>query len=771
MTGRGDRAAAAGDAAAVRTRIALAMLADELARDGPCLLGGVRLLPHQRAAVGRLERALREHGGALLADEVGLGKTYVALALAAQARAPLVVAPAALAPMWAEALRRSGLRVPLVGTERLSRSGGCTERGDHDLVIVDEAHHFRNPRTRRWGALAGLARGARLLLLSASPVHNRRADLVALLALFLGSRAGSLDEAGLAGHVVRRDHAALRRASDDEASRDDVPRVPVVRPTVWLHVPSQEAVLERILALPPPVPPADGGDGGPLVAWTLLRQWSSSVGALQAALRRRLQRGEALLAALEAGSHPTAAELRGWLLGDDAVQLAFPELLPHHDAGAGALCEAVRLHRDAVRALLHELREADDEPRAALLRQLRRRHAGERIVAFSQYADTVAALWRTLRRDPGVCALGASGAQVAGGALGRQEALHRFAPLAHGREPPPRAERIDLLLATDLLSEGMNLQDACVVVHLDLPWTPARLEQRVGRVARLGAPHAEVTVYAVAPPARAESLLGVERRLRRKWATAARAVGVSGIIAPAWSDGAAGPAIPPVPAEPSSAVGCEERLRAVLRGWLALDGIGAGRPVRRAECLAAAVQSMPPLDRAGAIVLAHVGAQPHLLAVGLDRGTASDAAAALLALAERVTGVEVPSDDALVVRARRIAAAWMERHASHRLVASVGPDTARLQRRLLSRLARVGRSAPLHERARLAPLLVGARRALAVRHDAGTERVLQELADAPLADEAWLRAVGEFGSLHADRPSASDDEWGIDAVLLIDCAV
>src|SRR5688572_10824059 len=81
------------------------------------------------------------------------------------------------------------------------------------------------------------------------------------------------------------------------------------------------------------------------------------------------------------------------------------------------------------------------------------------------------------------------------------------------RTPRVRAERIDLLLSTDVLSEGVGLQDASVVVHLDLPWTPARLEQRTGRIARLGSRHATVAVYAIAPPASAEAPLDVERRL------------------------------------------------------------------------------------------------------------------------------------------------------------------------------------------------------------------------------------------------------------------
>ena len=101
-----------------------------------------------------------------------------------------------------------------------------------------------------------------------------------------------------------------------------------------------------------------------------------------------------------------------------------------------------------------------------------------------------------------------------------------------GARGAARAERIDLLITTDLLSEGLNLQEASVIVHLDLPWNPARLDQRVGRALRLGSRHEAVTVYSIAPPASAERLLRIETRLRDKLSVAQRTIGVAGRILP-----------------------------------------------------------------------------------------------------------------------------------------------------------------------------------------------------------------------------------------------
>jgi len=73
-----------------------------------------------------------------------------------------------------------------------------------------------------------------------------------------------------------------------------------------------------------------------------------------------------------------------------------------------------------------------------------------------------------------------------------------------------------VLIATDLLSEGLNLQDAQRVVHYDLPWSPARLAQRVGRIDRLGSPHDSITTVTFLPPAPLARALAMEERLARK---------------------------------------------------------------------------------------------------------------------------------------------------------------------------------------------------------------------------------------------------------------
>ncbi|HEX5830964.1 MAG TPA: DEAD/DEAH box helicase [Gemmatimonadaceae bacterium] len=724
--------------ALARRRIALGVLGTD---EGDAHLGEVRLLPHQRDAVRRLGSMLRDDGGAVLADATGLGKTFVALALARAHHAPVVVAPAALRATWADAACRAGLTIPFISVERLSRAP-IAELAP-DLVVVDEAHHCRNAATRRWRHLAQLARDAAVLLLSATPLHNAPEDLRALLALFLGSRARGLDAAALARHVVRRTIA-------DVALPEPLPRA---SDPVELPLRADARVLAQLLALPPPVPPAGGGDGGALVALGLARLWCSSDGALRAALRRRLQRAAALEDALAAGGYPDATALRGWLAGDDAVQLALPLgeqviAVPHE------LLEAVRQHANGVRAVLHGplATSGRDAARARQLRELRRRHAGAKIVVFSQFADSIAALRRELAREPGVAALTRRGAAVAGGALSRAEALARFAPVAAGRAPPRSAERIELLLATDLLSEGVNLQDAQVVVHLDLPWTPARLEQRLGRVRRLGSRHDEVFSYVCRPPVSGERLLRLEQRLRRKLRDAARHVGTAGTILPRLQVAAGRTSSAPPEADAA--------VRHVLARWRAMDVDACHSPAADDAPLVAAVRAA----RAGFVALARTGGEPRLVAG--SRGAVRDHPSAVLRALRAAEGEPAPVDARLAERAIVRVRAWLASERGRSLLAPAAGGGA-TRRRLLTRISQVAHRAPRHRRRAVSALVTAARRAAEVHAGAGAERELAELVGASLDDEAWLRAVAAFADARAARTASAGGDGAARLEVLV----
>ena len=709
----------------VRSVIARTMLGDQTTIGET--IGGVTLRPHQRAAAARLAALISTNGGALLAEPVGLGKTYTSLAVAARSGLPITIAmPASLRDMWREALERCGMSATVVTHEALSR--GVTLPANHGFVIIDEAHRLRSPATRRYAALADLCRQARVLLVTATPVQNRRWDLAAQLALYAGRRAWQMSDDELAEHVVRGASTEMRGLP-----RLDGPH--------RLTLSTPDECLDDLLALPPPIPARDETVVVALLTYGLVHQWTSSRAALVSSLERRRARGLALLNAIDSGREPTRAELSAWTHAGDAMQLAFPELVTAEaaptDIDSNALSRTLDRHVAAIESLLRRLRDSPDpdDERAETLRRIRAAHPGERIIAFCHYAETVNALRSRLARDAGVAALTANGARIASGRVSRETVLAQLTPRSDAAREAGAANRIDLLIATDLLSEGLNLQRASVVVHLDLPWNPARLDQRVGRVRRLGSRHEAVTVYVLAPPVAADRLLRVEERLREKLSVAQRTVGIAGRILPS----PVGTSAPERGlAEQTSAV------HARLREWIASGDVEPG-PLQPNVAIVAAVEC----DIEGVLALVRGDDGPRLIAnIGSGITTTTDAIARALAAAE---GRESAVDADAVVPALRQIEGWLAARRGASTIDLQAAAAARLRRAALTRVARALARAPRHQRALLAPLADTARAIATAPLAEGAERILETLVHAELPDEAWLRSIATFGELNA-RP-------------------
>jgi superfamily II DNA or RNA helicase len=501
------------DHASVRRRIAQAYL------ESPAITatqGSVQLAAHQVEAASRVQTLLAQFGGAVLADATGLGKTFVALAVARLHHRTLIVAPAGLRGMWRESLGRTGVIADVESYESLSR--GCRLERPPALLVLDEAHHARNPATRRYAAIADLSWGANVLLLTATPVHNRRRDLRALLALFLGSRAERMSDEEVLRIIVRRTSSVAGE------------RMPVVRKPLWLEVPRDPDTLRYLVGLPPAVAASDGAPAHALLVLGLIRAWSSSEAALRAALRRRLRRAASLELALESGHLPDRRELAAWPIVDESIQLGFPELLlagSDQPIDVERIRSLLREHVEGVRAILRCLDRhagAADEARATALGVLRQRYPMVPVVAFSQFAETAVATYRRSVHLGGVALVTGRGARIASGPISVDEIVRAFDSVESRRSA---AMPLSFLVSTDVLSEGLSLRRAGVLVHLDLPWTMARLEQRVGRLRRLGSAHESIAVYAIGPPVSARELMPVVRALQRKARVSSSMVGDS----------------------------------------------------------------------------------------------------------------------------------------------------------------------------------------------------------------------------------------------------
>jgi superfamily II DNA or RNA helicase len=456
----------------------------------PTQLGQITLAPHQRDAVTRLLTLLQRYAGALLADDVGLGKTFVALGVAQHYQRPVIIAPAALRPHWRAATQRTGQQLPILSLQQLSNTPHNTTR-QPDLVVIDEAHHLRNPATKRYAHVAQLCANAHTLLVSATPIHNSRNDLEHLFALFLAPTTKPHTAQQL---IVRRTSIAATAPHTPSAR----PRVSAMRDLPAIPSDHTSTITQQIAALPLPTTHA----ATTLVHLGLLRHWTSSASALLTALRTLRTRLSAIDHALAIGAPTDPRTIARQLAGPDTLQLDLlatleqPDTHTHHARPIDR--EAVQRAAAAVEALRRHvatLAPAHDTARTHQLLALRDLHAPAPIIAFSQFASTIRAFGRLLQHTPGIATICGQHARIASGPISRTTLLQLLAPRAHHTTPPPPRLHLSLLLTTDALSEGLDLSDAVAVVHLDLPWTDTRLAQRLGRIARLGSPHTTVAQY------------------------------------------------------------------------------------------------------------------------------------------------------------------------------------------------------------------------------------------------------------------------------------
>jgi superfamily II DNA or RNA helicase len=490
----------------------------------------VSTLAHQASLVRHVLTTPALHR-VLIADEVGLGKTIEAalivkeLADADPGLRVLYLAPAGLVRNVHRELHRVGLRFRcwIAGAERDARLTdplvlASIHRAVHpahfdgffapglrwDAIIVDECHHLSDwgPQggkpTRKYKLVQELVRHspeARVILMTGTPHQGHQARFENLVRLL---RRGNEPPEAIAGRVIYR-------TKDDVRDWDGAPLFPGrhVHPPIVVELGhAHRAWLEKIHQVFEPE------CGGPPVGTARRRarswrcgqalQWAtSSVEAgLGFLIRQALRAGWTLdsvplvdaLAAIRPyrGGAPdepveslfrrmaTDVERRRRRHGDDLDDLDDAEDLDgddhddadSHDGGADPALLAMVL-RDGVR-LLHELGDAKWE---RIRRSVLDCVPGDKVVLFAQPVETVTALARYLERIDG---------RKPAIVIGNQPESVREAEVAAFRRPDgPR-----FLVSSRAGGEGFNLQVAHVLVHVDVPWNPMELEQRVGRVHR-----------------------------------------------------------------------------------------------------------------------------------------------------------------------------------------------------------------------------------------------------------------------------------------------
>jgi SNF2 family DNA or RNA helicase len=457
------------------------------------------LADHQQAAVERAIHLLESRGGLILADEPGLGKSFIAAEVMRRLAIDTeLIVPASLLPQWNDTLQRFGVTARVMTHDGIV-SDAFTASPRRRLVVVDEAHAFRNPRTQRYAALARRSVAARLLLVTATPICNSVTDFEALVRLFarddilrgcgIPSIEAAFDrrdratiEAIVAELVIRRDRSVLPSELRFGELRRIVVRHPVpAAPEIDLltfPLVGENALLRRFL----------------------YRRLESSEAALIESVRRQLRFYVRVRSAMAAGRVLPKREYRR-AFSHEEDQERFQEVLfwdlfaPAGEVDPGE----IRRETELLESLLARLRALPSVKRAMLTELV----AAERdpMLVFTGSAATARDLHGELdqiRR----CGLITSRERA------RSAVLHAFI-----------GGKLDLIVSTDATAEGLNLQRAGVVVHYDIPWNPMRLDQRNGRAYRIGQTRAAVQAVYFLPESRTTRVVETvarKNRLRRQ---------------------------------------------------------------------------------------------------------------------------------------------------------------------------------------------------------------------------------------------------------------
>ncbi len=443
------------------------------------------------------------------------------------------------------------------------------------LILVDEAHALRNEDTSWYRAMERLLGGKskQVVLLTATPINNGLWDLynmVMLFArhdrafsaigldsvrnLFIEAGANERDPENLSPDVlypladavsVRRDRVFIERNYQGATFPDGTP-VRFPKPSLRTHRYDLDAahpglfesIADEIDALTmaryrPSAFDLVGEEESAeaqlagLLKSGLLKRFESCWWACLASVERMLSAHDAFLFAWEQDEVLSREELRA-AAAEDVDEAGLASWLDERLEGDGRrqsgdfdpeFGPAVAADRERLGAIRDELLELGqgEDPKLALLAELLEDSRAEKIAVFSTFGATVRYLAENLPERIG----GRERVVVIGSETTPDErtaALSRFAPdtiVEAGYEPPDG--EVDLLLSTDVLSEGQNLQQAQAVISYDMPWNPQRVVQRNGRVIRLRSPHEEVFLTTMLPkPGELERLLWLEARIQGK---------------------------------------------------------------------------------------------------------------------------------------------------------------------------------------------------------------------------------------------------------------
>lgn len=413
-------------------------------------LQGIEPLPHQIDVTRRVIQEMR--GRAILADEVGLGKTIEAGLILKEylirglAKKVLILVPSSLVLQWTRELNQK-FQIPAVAQKKvwmwekydiIVASMDTAKRDPHreiilqqpyDLLIVDEAHKLKNRRTKNWQFISELQKKY-CLLLTATPVQNEMEELYNLVTLLKPGQLGN--EANFNKDYV----AGKRTAKNEEQLKAEISRVLIRNRRKDSNLPLTKRIVQTI-----PIHLSDAERALYDGVSQFVRDRYSSAADVKSML-------SLLVLQKEVCSSRDAVFLTLFKLFQKGNHTEIPPEVQH---------------------LIHLLRAVHTSAKVEAAVDLISR-IDDKVIVFTEYRATQEMLIR---------ALAAKGIQAIAyrGGFNRNKKdwmMELF------------QKRAKVMVATEAGGEGINLQFCHHIINYDMPWNPMRVEQRIGRVHRLG---------------------------------------------------------------------------------------------------------------------------------------------------------------------------------------------------------------------------------------------------------------------------------------------
>lgn len=568
---------------------------------------GYKPYDYQLSAVAQAVATCEDHGGVILADVVGLGKTVIAsLTAKALGKRGIVICPPHLVgdeaktSGWKKYLDDFGLYDwEVFSLGKLEDAKGYIKNRNIEVVIVDEAHIFRNQRTKRYHQLLEICRGKTVILLTATPFNNRPADIFALLKLFTIPKKSTLTlDGNLAqkfekydrefrklayirsyynsGDRKKRERAkkyykelfgereidlskvnkrardlsrrikaviekvVIRRNRLDLRYYEDKVELPRVRdPEEWFfeldkkqlefydeviksfYEPEEGGSFHGAIYIPIKYEkgyvPEEDNLGSPEESFIylyqknlydfmrrlLVKRFESSFKAFYESLKNFIDIHKAALNFVEkTGKFILDRNLMEKLDGasDEEIEKALKKYQQDLESGEinkkyhkiyeidkfkekeeffRHIKKDIKLFRE-LKQKVENLGLLKDDPKAKKLIEGIKEFLKNniKVVIFTEYVDTAEYLKEILEKEFGETVLSAIG-NISKSTY--EKILKNF-----DAQYVEQEDDHYILITTDKLSEGINLNRACVVINYDIPWNPVRVIQRVGRINRIG---------------------------------------------------------------------------------------------------------------------------------------------------------------------------------------------------------------------------------------------------------------------------------------------